>query len=104
LGVLCSRGRLGHVSSATAGSFWALGEKDVYKLAEYYHSNKNMRYKESKELASDLIKFYEEMKERYRFDSLDISVDNADPGFISQINTLAREQGKYWLSAVACSK
>lgn len=51
---------VGHVSSATAAVFFALDfiNKKVYQLGEYWHCNQTMKYKESAELASDIVAFF----------------------------------------------
>jgi hypothetical protein len=45
-----------------------------------------------------------DFRQIYHFNQLDVAVDSADPGFISNLNTLAREQGKQWLLARPCTK
>ena len=95
---------VGHVSSATAGSFWAVSKEELYKLGEYYHSNKTMRFKESEELAKDLVGFYEGFRKKYNFNRLDVYVDSSDPGFYSQLNTVARKIQAYWFLAIPCTK
>lgn len=42
---------VGHVSSATAASLWALEPLHVWKVGEYYHSNKEEKFLEAVELA-----------------------------------------------------
>lgn len=69
--------------------------KKFYQLGEYWHSNESMRHKESAELASDIVAFFTEFQEQFKFTSLEVNIDCADPGFISQINTTAKRQGKY---------
>jgi len=95
---------VGHVSSATAAGLWALEPFSLWKLAEFYHSNKEMKFKESIELAKDIIYFYSKLKEKFKFDFLSVYVDSADPGFISLLNTEAKRMNKNWLEALACKK
>lgn len=95
---------VGHVSSAMTAGLWAMEPFALYKIGEYYHSNKTSRYKESVELAQDILTFYSEQKEIFKFQNLNCFVDSADRGFISLLNTEARKLGKTWFLARACSK
>jgi len=51
-----------------------------------------MRFKESNELASDIVGFFSKFKEQFNINQLAVNIDCADPGFISQINTTASKQ------------
>lgn len=95
---------VGYVSSAMAAGLWALGNKRLYKIAEYYHSNKDQRYKETIELAQELLTFYQSYYEKFKFAELDCYVDSADPGFISLLNTTAMKRGMSWFLAQPCIK
>lgn len=81
---------VGHVSSATAASLWALEPTHIWKVGEYYHSNKDERFLEAVELAQEILAFFAQQKDQFGFQELDCFVDNADPGFISLLNTEAR--------------
>lgn len=95
---------VGHVSSATAASLWALEPTHMWKVGEYYHSNKDERFLEAVELAQEVLAFFAQQKDKFKFKELDCFVDNADPGFISLLNTEARKQGKNWFIARPCVK
>ena len=95
---------VGHVSSATTASLWALEPTKLWKVGEYYHSNKEQKYLEAIELAQAILKFYQEWKDKLHFLELDCYVDNADQGFISLLNTEARRQNKMWFFARPCRK
>lgn len=95
---------VGHVSSATAAGLWALEPTRFWKVAEYYHSNKEQRFLEAIDLAQAILTFYTTQKEQFKFSYLTAYVDSADPGFISLLNTEAIRQNKLWFQAKACSK
>jgi hypothetical protein len=95
---------VGHVSSATAAGLWALEARHLWKVGEYYHSNKEERFLEAVELAQEVLAFFAQQKDKFKFKELDCFVDNADPGFISLLNTEARKQGKVWFLARPCEK
>jgi hypothetical protein len=73
-------------------------------VAEYFHSNKDQRFLEAIELAQEVLQFFQEQKDVFKFRNLDCFVDNANPGFISLLKTEARRQGKDWFYARACKK
>jgi phage terminase large subunit len=54
---------VGHVSSAMTPSLWALEYNILWKVGEYYHSNKDERNMESIELAQAILKFYQEWRD-----------------------------------------
>lgn len=63
-----------------------------------------MRYKESIELANDVLDFFNEQREPFGIKYLEVGVDNSDPGFISLLNTEASKRGMDWLLALPCEK
>ena len=89
---------VGHVSSAVTASLWALESLHICKVGEYYHSNKEQRFLESVELAQEILGFFTffykkrglSLKNQKLLKELDCFVDCADPGFISLLNTEAR--------------
>jgi len=51
------------------------------------------------------LELFARQKAKFKFKFLDCFVDNADPGFISLLNTEARRQGKdSWFLARPCEK
>lgn len=95
---------VGYVSSAMAAGLWALEATRIWKVAEWYHSNKEIQFLETIELAQAILTFFEKERVIFKFQFLTAYVDSADPGFISLLNTEARRQNKLWFEAKACEK
>ena len=95
---------VGHVSSETAASLWALETRSIFKIAEWVHSNREQEYLESIEIAQQIISFFSQWKATLNFKDLNCFVDCSDPGFISLLNTEACRLGQTWFYAYPCKK
>lgn len=101
---------LGFATSAkahpTSASLWFIGKNEklrrAHKASEYYHSNANMNYKDSDQLANDIINYYQKQAQKYNamFYGFTCYVDYGAGGlvFIDVLKGWVKKRNLGWLN------
>lgn len=96
----------------TAASLWFTGRnkisRRIHKESEYYHSNADMEYKDTYQLANEIINYY--VKEASQFEAMKygftcfVDYGNGGLAFIDVLNAETRKRNLHWLKFIPSDK